>query len=57
MIIETISLLANAAGLHGWFTGLRTGQVQDEMLARITAAQIISERNEATLERLSDHIF
>ncbi len=49
MIGSAISLLANAAGIHSWFSGIRSGRIQEALLREV-------ERTRYSIERLSDHI-
>ncbi len=49
MIGSAISLLANAAGIHSWFSGIRSGRIQEALLRE-------AERTRHSIERLSDHV-
>ncbi len=50
MILSALSILANVAGLHGWFMGLKHGKLTEKILD-----EIVQTRSE--IEKLSDHIY
>ena len=49
MVGPAMSLLANAAGIHSWFSGIRAGRIQESLLRE-------TELTRHSIERLSDHI-
>lgn len=49
MIGSAVSLLANVAGLHSWFTGIRSGQINENLLQETTEMR-------RSIERLTEHI-
>ncbi|MCP4550386.1 MAG: hypothetical protein GY835_28335 [bacterium] len=49
MIGSAVTILANLAGIHSWFTGIRTGQVHEHLLKE-------AKRTRHSVERLTEHI-
>jgi len=47
--VSALSVMANAAGIHGWFTGLHTGRDQKRLLEEVSKMRL-------AVERLTDHI-
>jgi hypothetical protein len=48
-ISSAVSIMANAAGIHGWFTGLHSGQDQRRLLDEVSRMRL-------AVERLTDNI-
>jgi hypothetical protein len=49
IMLEFLAILSDVLGIHGWFTGIRQGKLQDQMLDEIL-------RVGTKVEQLSEHI-
>jgi hypothetical protein len=47
--VSTLSIMANAAGIHSWFSGLHSGRDQKRLLEEVSRMRL-------AVERLTDHI-